>query len=101
MAITRQEIALRFAAPRTDPERTAVKARLSSAAAEFGLLIHELVPGSREQSIALTALEQAVAAAHSGVDRRAVMPGEHRGPDGVHRIDACTCGHPVHGRGTS
>lgn len=78
MAITRTEIGIRFAPPRTDEARTAIKARLSARAEELALLIHELVPGSREQSEAVSSLEHAVQWAHAGVDRRLVLPGERR-----------------------
>jgi hypothetical protein len=78
MAITKREIGIRFAPAKNDPDRVAIKARLSEKAHELALLIHELVPGSREQSEAISSLEDAVRWAHDGVDRRLVLPGEHR-----------------------
>ncbi|MER7835283.1 hypothetical protein ABTY98_05070 [Streptomyces sp. NPDC096040] len=78
MAITRREIGIRFAPPRTDDRRNAIKAQISAKAEELAQLIHELVPGCREQSVAISAVEDAVDAAHNGVDRRLVLPGERR-----------------------
>ncbi|MGX1301419.1 hypothetical protein RKD35_002907 [Streptomyces albogriseolus] len=76
MAITRNEIGIRFAPPKTDPARNDIKAQISAKAEELALLIHELVPGSREQSEAISNLEDAVDWAHNGVDRRLVLRGE-------------------------
>ncbi|MGK5529342.1 Acb2/Tad1 domain-containing protein [Streptomyces sp. URMC 129] len=76
MAITTAEIARRFTPPATDPERAALKARICAKAAELALLVHELVPGSREQSIAVEAIETAVSFAHHGIDRRLTTPTE-------------------------
>ncbi|WP_327594623.1 hypothetical protein [Streptomyces chartreusis] len=78
MAITRNEIGIRFAPPKTDPARNDIKAQISAKAEELALLIHELVPGSREQSEAISNLEDAVDWAHNGVDRRLVLRGEQR-----------------------
>ncbi|MFJ1528208.1 hypothetical protein ACIOFV_07230 [Streptomyces mirabilis] len=78
MAITAREIGIRFAPPRTDDRRNAIKAQISAKAEELARLIHELVPASREESEAIFAVEQAVHQAHSGVDRRLVLPGELR-----------------------
>ncbi|MBT2492332.1 hypothetical protein J7E96_28250 [Streptomyces sp. ISL-96] len=72
MAITENEIRIRFAAPATDEARTAIKARLATAAEELALLVHELVPGSREESEAISAVELALWWAQAGVDRRYV-----------------------------
>ncbi|MFK0063423.1 hypothetical protein ACIQTN_29860 [Streptomyces werraensis] len=80
MAITRHEIGIRFAPPKTDQARNDIKARISAKAEELALLIHELVPGSREQSEAISNLEDAVDWAHNGVDRRLVLRGEQRPP---------------------
>lgn len=79
MAITQTEIGIRFAPPRTDPERVAIKAEISAAAERLALLINQLVPGSREESEAITAVEHAVQWAHCGVDRRYVARDERRG----------------------
>ncbi|MEU0275973.1 hypothetical protein [Streptomyces sp. NPDC006307] len=70
MAITENEIRTRFAAPATDEARTAIKARLAEAAQEFALLVHALVPGSREESEAISSVELALWWAQAGVDRR-------------------------------
>ncbi|MEU2510519.1 Acb2/Tad1 domain-containing protein [Streptomyces syringium] len=98
MAITQSEIQIRFAPPKTDPDRVAIKARIAAAAEELALLIHELVPGSREESEAITAVEHAVQWAHSGVDRRYVARDERRGlgaplPD-MDRVAARFAAHP-------
>lgn len=76
MAITEREIAIRFAPPKTDTVRNEIKAQLTAKGHELALLIHTLVPGSREESEAITAVEDAVRWAHDGVDRRLVLPGE-------------------------
>lgn len=78
MAITPREITVRFAPPKTDADRTAIKARLSRAGRELARLVHELVPGSREESQAIKACEQAVSWAHAGIDRRYVAAGERK-----------------------
>jgi hypothetical protein len=83
VAISKNEIGIRFAPPRTDDRRSAIKAQVSAKAEELSLLIHELVPGSREESEAIYAVESAVHWAHSGVDRRLVLPGEQRPQTGV------------------
>ncbi|MFJ3100312.1 hypothetical protein [Streptomyces sp. NPDC086835] len=70
MAITEKEIRTRFAPPAADEARTAIKARLAAAAQEFALLVHELVPGSREESEAISSVELALWWAQAGVDRR-------------------------------
>lgn len=80
MSITDAEIDKRFTPQKTDDDRTAIKARLSEAGGELARLIHELVPGSREESEAITSLELAVAWAHLGVDRRYVARDERK-PD--------------------
>lgn len=76
MALTPHEIRIRFAPVKVDRDRVAMKDRISAAAAELALLIHELVPGSREESQAVKACEMAVHWAHDGIDRRYVAPGE-------------------------
>ncbi|SOE31701.1 hypothetical protein [Streptomyces sp. OK228] len=78
MAITAREIGIRFAPPRTDERRNAIKAQISAKAEELARLIHELVPASREESEAIYGVEAAVQWAHCGVDRRLVLPGELR-----------------------
>lgn len=78
MAITAREIGIRFAPPRTDEARHAIKARISAKAEELALLIHELVPGCREETQAIKGIEIAVQWAHDAVDRRLVLPGEQR-----------------------
>lgn len=78
MAITPNEIRIRFAAPKTDADRVAIKARISQAAEELALLVHELVPGSREESQAIKAVEIAVQWGHAGIDRRYVAAGERK-----------------------
>jgi hypothetical protein len=78
VAITEREIRIRFAPPRTDEVRNDIKAQISAKAEELALLIHELVPGCREQSEAISGVEHAVQWAHDGVDRRLVLPGEQR-----------------------
>lgn len=78
MAITRTEIGIRFAPPKTDPARNDIKAQISAKAEELALLIHQLVPGCREQSEAISGVEHAVQWAHDGVDRRLVLPGEQQ-----------------------
>ncbi|MFD5571969.1 Acb2/Tad1 domain-containing protein [Streptomyces cadmiisoli] len=82
MAISRREIGIRFAPPKTDETRNDVKAQISTKAEELALLIHDLVPGCREESQAIKGIEIAVQWAHDAVDRRLVLPGEHAGaPD--------------------
>ncbi|WP_262702000.1 MULTISPECIES: DUF7681 family protein [Streptomyces] len=76
MAINSSEIRRRFAPAKVDPERTEIKDRISAAAGTLAQLIHELVPGSREESEAITAVEHAVQWAHCGIDRRYVPRAE-------------------------
>lgn len=78
MSITASEISKRFAPPKVDAERAAIKARLSAKAGELAELVHELVPGSREESEAITHIEIALGWAHAGVDRRYVTRDERR-----------------------
>ncbi|UQA95721.1 Acb2/Tad1 domain-containing protein [Streptomyces halobius] len=78
MAISPREIEIRFAPPKTDGDRIAIKARICEAARELALLIHELVPGSREESQAIKACEITVQWAHAGIDRRYVARGERK-----------------------
>lgn len=79
MAITSREIDIRFAPPKTDDRRNAIKQEISEKAHELARLIHDLLPGCREESEAILQLEDVVHWAHSGIDRRLVLPGEHRG----------------------
>lgn len=72
MAITPDEIARRFAPPRTEGEHYARKLAVTDAAMTLADLILQMVPGSREQSIAVEALESAVQWAHCGIDRRLI-----------------------------
>ncbi|WP_405759531.1 hypothetical protein OG234_13570 [Streptomyces sp. NBC_01420] len=78
MAISEREIGIRFAPPKTDDRRNAIKERISAQAHELALLIHDLLPGCREESEAVLQLEGVVHWAHSGIDRRLVLPGEYR-----------------------
>jgi len=78
VAITEREIHIRFAPPKTDETRNDIKARISAKAEELALLIHELVPGCREESQAIKGIEIAVQWAHDAVDRRLVLRGEMR-----------------------
>ena len=78
MALNPNEIRIRFAPPKADADRLAIKARICAAAEELALLIHELVPGSREETQAVKACEIAVQWAHCGIDRRYVARGERR-----------------------
>ncbi|MEU0950666.1 hypothetical protein ABZ379_49885 [Streptomyces canus] len=80
MAITRREIGIRFAPPKTDETRNDIKARISAKAEELALLINELVPGCREESQAIKGLEVTVQWAHAAVDRRLVLQGEQTVP---------------------
>ena len=73
MALTPHEIRIRFAAPKADAERSAIKAQISEAAEHLALLINQLVPGCREESQAIESLEIAVQWAHAAVDRRTVL----------------------------
>jgi len=84
MAITENEINIRFSPPKMDQDRLAIKGRICDAARTLALLIHELVPGCREESIAISAIEDAVNAAHNGIDRRYVAQHERKNmrPDG-------------------
>lgn len=72
MGLNPKEIGIRF--PPVDAEDKAhhviAKNKITAAAHELAGLIHELVPGSREESEAVTAVEQAVMWAHAGIDRR-------------------------------
>ncbi|MFJ4469505.1 hypothetical protein ACIP2X_18705 [Streptomyces sp. NPDC089424] len=76
MAITRKELGIRFAPPKTDEARNDIKARISAKAEELAVLIHDLVPGCREESQAIKGIEIAVQWAHDAVDRRLVLRGE-------------------------
>lgn len=76
MAISTHEIDIRFAPAKTDPQRVAIKDEISAAAHQLALLIHQLVPGSREESQAIKAVEIAVQWSHDGIDRRKVLPGD-------------------------
>lgn len=78
MAISPREIEIRFIPPKMDEDRVAIKARICDAAGQLAMLIHELVPGSREESQAIKACELAVQWAHAGVDRRYVARGERK-----------------------
>lgn len=67
---TREELVNRFTyhAPKDDqPDRYQ---RLRAAALEFALLINDLTPESREQSIAFTELDMVVFFANSAIARR-------------------------------
>lgn len=83
MALTPNEIAIRFAPPKVDGDRVAIKARICGAAEELALLVHQLVPGSREESQAIKAVEIAVQWAHAGIDRRYVARDERKSPAAV------------------
>lgn len=62
------EIRFTYHAPKDDqPQRYVL---LREAAKEFAKLINNQVPESREQSLALTALEEAVFWANAGIARR-------------------------------
>lgn len=76
MALNPHEIRIRFAPVKVDRDRVAMKDRISAKAEELALLINELVPGSREESQAVKAVEVAVHWAHGGIDRRYVARGE-------------------------
>ncbi len=73
---TSREIEKRFAPPRVDEARMALKTQISDTAADLAQLIHQTMPGSDEEAEALGYLEAAVFWAHAGVDRRYVAPGE-------------------------
>jgi hypothetical protein len=83
VAINEREIRIRFAPPKTDETRNDIKARISAKGEELALLIHELVPGCREESQAIKGIEIAVQWAHDAVDRRLVLRGEQPGPHQV------------------
>ncbi|WP_328863310.1 Acb2/Tad1 domain-containing protein [Streptomyces sp. NBC_00306] len=71
MALNDKELSVRFAVPadrRAHHEEA--KERITKAAHTFAALIHDLVPGSREESEAVTSVEEAVMWAHAGIDRR-------------------------------
>lgn len=70
MAITHDEIARRFAPPRTDGEPYARKLVVSDRAMALAEMLLTMVPGSREQSRAIEGLEACVQWAHAGIDRR-------------------------------
>ncbi|MFD8078970.1 hypothetical protein ACFV3E_40725 [Streptomyces sp. NPDC059718] len=76
MALNPDEIAKRFAPAPDDAERIAKKNEISCAAHALAALINELVPGSREESEAVTHVETAVMWAHAAIDRRYV-PRQH------------------------
>jgi hypothetical protein len=78
VAITRREIGIRFAPPKTDETRNDIKTRISAKAEELALL--KLVPGCREESQAIKGLEVTVQWAHAAVDRRLVLQGEQTVP---------------------
>jgi len=79
MALNARELRIRFAPPKDDDERAQMKAQISTAAGVLASLLHELVPGSREESIAVEALEGCVMWAHAGIDRRYTPRAERRG----------------------
>jgi hypothetical protein len=89
VAITPNEIAIRFAPPKTDADRVAIKAQISEAAEALALLVHRLVPGSREESQAIKACEIAVQWANAGVDRRYVARGERKPLDAAEAEAVC------------
>lgn len=89
MAITTREISIRFAAPKVDVDRVAIKGRICELAESLALLVHELVPASREQSEAIAAVESAVAWAHAGIDRRYVARSERKPLDLAQAEAAC------------
>ena len=104
MALTDEELRKRFTPPTSDTDHVAIKRELTRAAHTLASLIHDLVPGSREESRAIEALEQAVFWAHAGVDRRgAKRPARHAEPtatgsvaEGTYRPVLCGCGNPTH-----
>jgi hypothetical protein len=70
---TDYELEIRFSYhPPIDEEQRSKYEDIRSFAHELALLIHELVPASREQSLAVTKLEEAVMWANAGIARRSV-----------------------------
>lgn len=72
VAITTTEIHRRFPPPPGDPADPAHvrRAEISRLARCVATQILTVVPGSREQTLAITALEEAVMWAHAGIARR-------------------------------
>lgn len=70
MAITPEEIARRFAPPRTEDAVHTRKLLISDLAMTLADTVLAMVPGSREQSRAIEGLELCVQWAHVGIDRR-------------------------------
>ena len=65
-----QELETRFTYHAPKEGQPEIYTRLRDEAAKLALLIAELVPASREQSLALTKLEESVMWANAGVARR-------------------------------
>jgi hypothetical protein len=66
---TRARIERDFTYQAPDAEQAAVYTQIRDKAKELALLIAELVPSSREMSLSLTAVEQAVMYANAGIAR--------------------------------
>lgn len=70
MASAREEIDIRFTYHPPKGDQLERYVRLRDTAKELAILIADLTPQSREQSLALTHLEQAIMWANAGIARR-------------------------------
>ncbi|MER7816619.1 MULTISPECIES: hypothetical protein [unclassified Streptomyces] len=70
MAINKPELAIRFPKVEDSARHYLAKNEITALAHELAELINDHVPGSREESEAITAVEVAVMWAHAALDRR-------------------------------
>ncbi len=70
MSITPEELKKRFTYHKPEPGMEFTYERLRDLAHEFAQAIVQVVPESREQSLALTKLEETVMWANAGIARR-------------------------------
>ena len=81
--MTREEIEVRFTYHPAFGDQAARYIAIREAAKELALLITNLTPDSREQSLALTALEEVVMWANAGIARREKEPVFVGTPEGL------------------
>jgi hypothetical protein len=70
MAITTDELEIRFTYHKPEPNLGGLYEMLRTEAKNFAITITESTPESREQSLAITALEEAVFWANAAIARR-------------------------------
>jgi hypothetical protein len=68
--MNKEELDTRFTYHKPSPKQAFYYEKIRGIAKEFAEYIAEVVPDSREQSLALTALEEAVMWANAGIARR-------------------------------